>query len=187
MKRVMVFIDGSNLYFDLKKYLRRHDVDFAALPLKLAGPNRELVRTYYYNCPVNRQDDEDRYRRQQRFFESLYRINDLEVCLGRLSKRPDGKYVEKGVDVKLATHMLSKAYKDHYDVAILVSADGDFADVVQAVKDAGKKVEVACPTRPYHLAQVADRYIALDHVFMADCWLSRGERIRGLASPTPWS
>lgn len=173
MKRVMVFIDGSNLYHGLKKHLGKHHVDFAALAAKLAGPNREMVRVYYYNCPVNKQDDEDRHKRQQRFFESLHRVNDLEVCLGRLAKRPDGKTVEKGVDVKLATHMLSKAYQDHYDVAILVSEDGDYADVVQAVKDSGRKVEVAYPRRPYHLAQTADRCIVLDTAFMADCWISR--------------
>ena len=37
--------------------------------------------------------------------------------------------------------MLSKAYLNHYDTAILVGGDDDFLDIVQAVKNnTGKKV-----------------------------------------------
>ena len=36
--------------------------------------------------------------------------------------------------------MLSKAYENHYDIAILLSGDDDFLDIVTAVKDAGKRV-----------------------------------------------
>jgi uncharacterized LabA/DUF88 family protein len=45
---------------------------------------------------------------------------------------------EKGVDVKLATDMLR--LKDIYDVAIILSGDGDYVPAVQAVKDCGKHV-----------------------------------------------
>ena len=47
---------------------------------------------------------------------------------------------QKGVDVRLATDMITKAYQDHYDFAILFAGDDDFSDVVNAVKDAGKRV-----------------------------------------------
>jgi uncharacterized LabA/DUF88 family protein len=36
--------------------------------------------------------------------------------------------------------MLSKAYEDHYDIAVLISGDEDLLDVVTAVKNAGKRV-----------------------------------------------
>jgi uncharacterized LabA/DUF88 family protein len=36
--------------------------------------------------------------------------------------------------------MVSKAYMDHYDIAFLVTGDEDFLPVVDAVKNAGKRV-----------------------------------------------
>ena len=55
--------------------------------------------------------------------------------------------VEKGVDVRLATDMVAMGLQNRYDVAVLVSGDGDFADAVQIVKDAGKHVELAYPLK----------------------------------------
>jgi uncharacterized LabA/DUF88 family protein len=46
--------------------------------------------------------------------------------------------VEKAVDVKLAVDLLHLA--SNYDVAIIVSGDGDYVPVVQAIKDLGKRV-----------------------------------------------
>ena len=47
-ERVMVFIDGSNLYHVLNQHFSRNDIKFGKFAEKLAG-DRELVRTYYYN------------------------------------------------------------------------------------------------------------------------------------------
>ncbi len=60
MPRVMVFIDGSNLYHSLRDAYRRTDIDFAKLCAKLAGP-RELVRGYYYNASVDQVREPQRY------------------------------------------------------------------------------------------------------------------------------
>ena len=43
----------------------------------------------------------------------------------------------------IATDMLKYAWNHSYDVAILVSGDGDFAYAVQSAKDSGAHVEVA--------------------------------------------
>jgi hypothetical protein len=45
---------------------------------------------------------------------------------------------EKAVDVKLGIDLLLLA--DIYDIAIIVSGDGDYVPAVQAVKDRGKQV-----------------------------------------------
>jgi uncharacterized LabA/DUF88 family protein len=47
---------------------------------------------------------------------------------------------EKGVDTLIATHMVSLAWEQAYDVAILVSADRDFVPVVEYLQTKGKKV-----------------------------------------------
>jgi uncharacterized LabA/DUF88 family protein len=165
-KKVMIFIDGSNFYHALKN-LGVTSIDFKHLCDSLIGRERELVRVYYYNAPVNQSEEPEKYKRQQKFFNYLRNLDYFEVKLGRLEKRSTG-VVEKGVDVKIATDMLWCAVQDLYDVAILISADGDFADVVQRVKDLGKHVEVAYPEggRLYHLRQVCDRFIPLDSRFL---------------------
>ncbi len=47
---------------------------------------------------------------------------------------------EKGVDIKLATDLI--AMKDMYDIAIIISGDGDYIPVIIAVKNMGKQVAV---------------------------------------------
>ncbi len=170
-KRVMIFIDGSNLYHHLQKNFGRANLNFRKFSLKLAGPDRDLIRTYYYNCPVD-QSDPQAYKAQQRFFENLYKTQDLEVRLGRLQAKSDGRKIEKGIDVKLAIDMITKAYKNQYDVAILISGDADFVEVIKEVKDQAKHVElVVFPQQPcYHLKRYCDRVIELDDSYMSDCW-----------------
>jgi len=163
-KRVVVFIDGSNFYHALKSTVQTAQVDFQTIVSHLVGPDRNLVRVYYYNAPVNATEVPDQYKRQQRFFDRLRKLDFFEIRLGRLVKRPDGRCIEKGVDVRIAVDMVVYAVRDLYDVAVLVSADGDFADAVQFVKDQGKHVEVAYPvgSRFRRLREVCDRFIPLD-------------------------
>lgn len=59
----------------------------------------------------------------------------------RVFKKRDGK--SKGVDISLATEILSNAYKDNYDVAVLLAGDGDYVPMVEEVKRQGKVVYVS--------------------------------------------
>ena len=47
---------------------------------------------------------------------------------------------EKGVDTHIATAMISLAWIDNYDVAVLVSSDRDFIPVVEFLETRGIKV-----------------------------------------------
>lgn len=47
---------------------------------------------------------------------------------------------EKGVDVRMATDMISLAWSDNYDIAVLVSSDRDFAPVAEFLGTRGLKV-----------------------------------------------
>lgn len=51
-EQVMILIDGSNLYHSLKSNFQRTDLDFASFAERLAE-SRRLIRTYYYNAPVD--------------------------------------------------------------------------------------------------------------------------------------
>ena len=56
-------------------------------------------------------------------------------------KKPE--FAVKGDDIHLATEMVSFAYENTYDSAILVSGDGDFVPSIKRVQKLGKKVENA--------------------------------------------
>lgn len=130
----------------------RTDVNFGSFATFLVGPARTLVRTYYYSCALPPDHDEATRRGQQRFFTALQRVPYTELRLGKLVRRDlecsncqdrRVRYQEKGVDMRLGVDMLAGASKGLYDVAVLVSGDGDLTEAVQAVKDLGKHVELA--------------------------------------------
>lgn len=141
-RRLAIFIDGSNLYNGMRENLSNTRVNLGELISQLRR-DRYLIRCYYYNAPLTEDYDEDLRDGQSRFFESLRRIPYVTVRLGRLHRRHDGSLVEKGIDVSIAVEALSLAFADAYDDAILVSGDGDYVELVEAIKRQGKQVEVA--------------------------------------------
>ena len=169
-ERVVIFVDGSNLYHCLMEEFGRADLDFFRFGQALCE-GRRLIRTYYYNAVVRREDGEERYQAQQRFFDSLRKVPYLDLRLGRLERRGNA-VVEKGIDVRVATDMLWQAHNNVYDTAILVSGDADYVPAVEAVKAIGKHVEVAFVTRgrSYDLQHAADRFVPLDPGKLGDCW-----------------
>lgn len=175
-ERVAIFIDGSNLYHCFSDEFGTTDIDFYVFAELLCGEGRELVRIYYYNATVRREDSEKRYRDQQRFFDRLRKVDYLTLRLGRLERRGN-TVVEKGVDVKLAVDMFRLAHNNAYDTAILVSGDGDFADAIEVIKDLGKHVENAfCKTgSSYHLRQVCDKFILVDKAMIQACAATKGK------------
>ncbi len=141
-ERVAIFIDGSNLYNGMRDNLSSTRFNLQELVTQLLC-KRKLVRTYYFNAPLTDDYEHELREGQQRFFESLRRIPYTTVRLGRLHRRFDGTLVEKGIDVAIAVESLSLAYEDAYDTVLLVSGDGDYVQLVEAIKRRGKHVECA--------------------------------------------
>jgi uncharacterized LabA/DUF88 family protein len=174
-ERVMIFIDGSNLYHSLKNYFKRTDLDIGKFCRKILQ-RRQLIRIYYYNAKVGQKQEPELYKQQQAFFDGVNSIPYTELRLGRLvytNQWPTVPPYEKGTDVQLATDMITHSYKGNYDVGILVAGDNDFAGAVQAVKDNGKHVEVALFGKQgtsQQLRNVADRVITINSRLLKDCW-----------------
>ncbi|MER3554825.1 MAG: NYN domain-containing protein [Meiothermus sp.] len=163
MDRVAIFIDGSSLYKGLVSSLGiDYRLDFVQFVGALAG-GRSLLRAYYYNAPLPNEDPAA--KAHQSFLNYLKRVPYVTVRLGRLERRGEG-FIEKGVDIQIAIDMLKLAYADAYDVAVLVSGDGDFAEVLKVVQDLGKHAENTTfqTLSSYRLAQQADRYFPLDEL-----------------------
>jgi uncharacterized LabA/DUF88 family protein len=176
-ERVMIYIDGSNLYHSLRSECGRTDLNFEELASQLVA-GRALVRVYYYNAPKDQTKESDQYARQQRWFDYIRQVPYTELRLGRLVYRewPKVPPYEKGVDVRLATDMLVHGFRDNYDTAVLVSGDNDFSDALQAVKELGKHVEVALfggAKTSQQLRAEADKVVVIDSAFLEDCWRNK--------------
>lgn len=146
-KKVMIFIDGQYLRKGLKKLVGTDRINydnFADELLTFAGnPNLlpELIRVYYYDAIPKKEDAESiKYEEQINYLKKVLSNADYDIKLGRLKKLDKGGFRQKGVDVQISIDMISKAYQNHYDTAVLVAGDDDFLDVVKAVKDTGKRV-----------------------------------------------
>ena len=146
-RRVMVFIDGRYLIQGLKEldFEEDHIIQnikvFAGriinhfIKRPMVG---ELIRVYWYDAKYNERDE--RYDEQEHFFNTLRDFEDFEVKTGEIVASAEGDR-QKGVDILMAVDMLTKAYENHYDMAIFICGDRDFIPLVKAVKDqAGKRV-----------------------------------------------
>ncbi|RKZ34269.1 NYN domain-containing protein [bacterium] len=169
MRKVMMFIDGSNLYHGMRDILGKVNIDYECFIKKLVG-DRYLVRVYYYTPVINREEAEEQYHSQQRFLTYLTDINYVQAKFGKLVRQGE-ILVEKSIDVKLAVDMVRYAGLNYYDIAILISGDGDFVPAVEAVKEMGKQVECAffIQETANVLKQVTDVFIELNQHFLADC------------------
>ena len=161
----MVFIDGANLYKIAKNQkCNPSPSEIENLVKKLVG-DRELIRAYYYTAMPDQKKERENYARTRTFLDYIEKLPYFEVCLGRL-KYPQGggKPHQKGVDVKMATDMLEYANDNLYDVAIIVSGDGDFAYVLPFIKKKGKHIENACFKKgsSFELRKKSDVFIEID-------------------------
>ena len=166
MNRVCVFIDGSSFYFGLKRNNRITKVDYFELSKTIAGPDRELVRTYYYNSAYDSTLSPEQFKSQQPFLDLLNKTPYLELRLGRIIPTREGGFKEKGADVKLASDVVYYASRNTFDTAIVITDDTDFVLTISQMKEIGPHLELGLfrDSQPRDLVGVADRIIFLDDV-----------------------
>ena len=80
---------------------------------------------------------------------------------------------EKETDINIATHMLAKGFQNAYDIAILVSGDTDYVQVIRTLHDLGKIVVIA-----HFPEQNISKYQGMydDEVILDDHLLSQAEK-----------
>ncbi|NPB06538.1 MAG: NYN domain-containing protein [Aquificae bacterium] len=165
-ERVMIFIDGSNVFHGLRALNVK--IDYSKL-VEFLRDGRTLVRAYFYTAVPQEKDvkkgspEWESLQRQKRFLDELSFMG-IKVKTANLRKLPSGEMLEKEVDIMLATDMLALAFRDAYDTAVLVSGDSDFIHMVEEVQRMGKRVENATfkKTSSYQLRRTCDRFILLD-------------------------
>ncbi len=149
--RISIFFDMSNLYFAARDMGIR--IDYARL-LDFLTAGRRLHRAYAY-LGFN-PDDESSHS-----FITWLKRNGFRVKTKALRRFEDGS-TKANLDMELAIDLLTQA--PHIDVAIIVSGDGDFVNLVDAAQNLGLRVEVAATPRQAatDLMDIADQFIDLE-------------------------
>lgn len=151
MIKVSIFIDGNNFYYGLKTIYgdTKSLINFNFEKFcQFIANNREIITIFYYNAPLDRTKNLEKYKKQQQFFEQLKKIPNFNLVLCKLLRRKvqgtnQYYYIIKEDDIHMAIDLVKGAYKNLYDVAIVVSGDGDFVPAVKAVREEKKVVENA--------------------------------------------
>lgn len=149
--RIAIFFDMSNLYFAARDMGIR--IDYARL-LDFLTSGRRLHRAYAY-LGYNPEDE------SSHSFITWLKRNGFRVKTKALRRFEDGS-TKANLDMELAIDLLTQA--PHIDVAIIVSGDGDFVNLVDAAQNAGLRIEVAATPRQAatDLMDIADQFIDLE-------------------------
>ncbi len=150
-QRVGVLIDVQNLYHSAKN-LYGARVNFREI-LKLAISGRSLIRVFAYVVRTKTGEEKP-------FFEALTklgietRIRDLQEFYGGLKK------ADWDVGITVDAIRISP----DVDVIVLASGDGDFLQLVEYLKNQGKRIEVVAFGRSAStkLKEMADEFLDLE-------------------------
>jgi len=133
MDRIIIFIDNSNIF----KGFRKHNIKADYEKLKnIITRGRNLQEIFLYEGVVYPMSPE-----KKKWYEDLSNRSGY-VIKASFDKIAFNEAIEKKIDIKIAIDIISLAYENAYDTAVLVSGDGDFVPVVKKVKELDKNLEV---------------------------------------------
>jgi uncharacterized LabA/DUF88 family protein len=176
MTRVAAYIDGFNLYFGLKqaRFKRYFWLDVAALARALLKSDQQLVATHYFSARIcdNGRNAADQ-KRQNDYLEALA-VQGVQSQFGHyLEKKRECRachatwldYEEKMTDVNIAIQLMTDAFDDAFDVALVISGDSDLTTPIRRVRERfpPKRVIVAFPPHRHSkaLKQYASGHLAI--------------------------
>jgi len=162
MERITIFIDNSNIFKGFQKY--NIQVDYEKLKTIITR-GRKLDAIYLYEGVVYPMSPE-----KKRWYEQLSARSGY-IIEASFDKIVRSGAIEKKVDIKIAIDVVSLAFKDTYDTAVLVTGDGDFLPVVKRVKELDKNVEIWA--FKYSLANALKEQLEEDRIFYIDDLLNK--------------
>ena len=150
-QRIAVLIDVQNMYYSARN-LYQAKVNFGEI-LKTAVGGRKLIRAFAYVVRTKTGEEKP-------FFDALVklgietRVRDLQEFYGGMKKAD--------WDVGITVDAVKTA--PSVDVVVLVSGDGDFIQLLEYLKNQGKKAEVVAfgKTTSGKLREIADEFINLE-------------------------
>ena len=168
--RVTGYVDGFNLYFGLRDSgLRRYYwLDIQRLLENLLRHDQRLVHAKYFTSRISGPSPgyrspgavrlDAKRKRQSDLLEAVATRPDVTTFFGHYLDKPVQCYScgsswvsheEKMTDVNIATEMLTDAFEDRFDTALLISGDSDLVPAVRTLQRlfSNKRVVVAFPPR----------------------------------------
>ncbi|WP_424952410.1 NYN domain-containing protein [Deinococcus sp.] len=153
MERIGLFIDGANVYAAAKRL--GWNFDHRKILEHFASMGR-LYNAYYYTAIPSSIDD-----KQKRFIDALtYMGYTVRTKVLKESTDDHGEmHRHANLDVEIVTDLLVAS--SLYDVAVLLTGDGDFERPAEVLRAQGKRVVVASipEMTSYELRNAADEYI----------------------------
>lgn len=168
MTATYVYIDGLNLYHDIKRRLRGRGkwLDLQAFADRLVHPPNRADLIRYFTARVAVFDgDTGPSTRQDIYLRALRSLPRVAIHFGTMAVRKKtvrlvnppagvGRFAEasvaeeKGSDVNLATYLVLDAARDRFDSAVVVTNDTDLAEPIRLVAaEFGRPVIVVCPSQ----------------------------------------
>jgi len=140
--RAIFFIDARNILGGQSEYQRNGNPNYQFGYKEIVDymnqkRNYKVIRGYYYDGAAH---PSQRTVDKERFFDHLRKLG-ITLRLKEIDFTKPGAS-QKGVDICLTSDMISLAYENAYDVAVLLSGDGDYVALVELVKAKGKRVVV---------------------------------------------
>ena len=190
MLKAMVFIDYENFDIALKNYYKGMNKNFPRLDYQKLASNLcqtiplddvKLVKTMLFVPePDNFLLQDEYWKEYNRSLSGLQSKPFMDVIKGRFVTYPVDAAVpkdindkrtyfkvEKGTDINIASHMLTMAFNNSYDIAILISGDSDYTTVLTTLRTIGKLSYIATVEgQKSKLSNVADsRYMMREAFF----------------------
>jgi hypothetical protein len=150
--RTIVYVDGFNLYYGCLKDSPNRWLDLGALCGRVLRDDADIVAIKYFTARVKpRPGNPHQAQRQQVYLRALETVPNLTIHYGhfitrtatrRLVQDRQGRPAyaeiwtteEKGSDVNLASHLLIDGFRARYDLAVVISNDGDLKEPVHFVR-----------------------------------------------------
>jgi len=192
MLKAMVFIDQLNFYISSKKYyaalgLDIPKLDYTKIPCEIVKriPDAKHIKTFVFAPkPDKLLMQLPSWENYTSWLDMLNNKNYFEIIKSEYQARPVNGAIdvfdrssyyleEKGTDVQLAAQMLTKAFHNSLDIAVLVSGDTDYLPVLDVLNSIGK-LSVIAAVEGQNLSRYSgfvDEKIVMDKAFFENCLL----------------
>ena len=181
MRRVIVYVDGFNLYHAVDNLTRPHLkwLDLRALAESLLRKGEQLKGVKYFSAYATWK--RDAFARHRAYVEAL-ESRGVDVFLGQFKQKPRRcrqchsvwmSHEEKETDVQIATHMVADALTGEVDRLMLISADTDLAPPIRMIAQLAPQCEVfvAAPPARFKLCRALGPRLELSAGRIAKCLL----------------
>jgi uncharacterized LabA/DUF88 family protein len=179
----MLFIDGENLTMRYQSMLEKgkkphpnniHEKNVYVWNHSTVSaiPFLEILRVTYYTYAVGTEEKLQDWANELKKSEYAYRGDKSDFKIGgfvnpRIFKKPQQQAKRKGVDISIAVDSLTLAHNNSLDIVFLMTGDGDYLPLIEALMRMGKRVYLGALSDGLYkkLPYSVDRFECLDAHF----------------------